>query len=1023
MFFSKFRMNTALTVLVTANLISIIPANTQTIIIENEDVIVPSGSYPSPWTIPSALVVGDSGSATLTIENGAVVSVGNALIVAQEAASSGIVTVSGNGSSLHTSDTQTIGGKGGGRLDILNGGQVTSDASVYVGGNLISKALSPAYANVDGVNSLWESGGHVIVGVMGTGTLNVTNGGVVKSGLSSYLGFNDGTSGTVNVTGSGSSFNSGAELFVGYSDGSTANLVVSDGGHVSSTRGYIGYYEGAKGTVRLTDAGTRWDVNGSDGSLWSGAQGNGTLIVENGAQVTATSYGVIGYLTTGQGLYHITGNNSSLRTDGDLYVGYFGIGVARVEDGAVLETGRHVNIGMGTTGQGTAVISGLGSQWNITGTMNIGAAGSGTLIATEGGYISAGRVTIARDSTATGHLIIGAEEGQAAVAPGNLDTATVAFGNGNGDIVFNHTDLTGNYVFAPAVSGTGKVASYAGITEFHGQSTYSGATVIHGGTLKAGVVNAFSASSDYTVNAAGTLDLNNFSQDVLSLSNAGTVSFGNLPGTILQTENYTGNGSTLILSTILGNDQSLSDKLVINGGRADGSSFVTIINAGGLGAQTVADGIMIIEAINGATTAANAFSLSGRVAAGAFEYSLYQGGNIAAGGNSNDQNWYLRSTIQVVDTDGRPLVTDSGSTTATVIEVPNYRPEVAMVASFAPLALEYGYALLDTLHERIGETYQRPLKSVTKDYYITDQLGRRQSVKVMPQIEDNTEAWFGGAWARLIGNRGLHQPDNFMRRGPNFDYTFAALQVGIDVYAREQSDGTLDKTGIYVAYGQITSNVKGQTGGKAGKVDMDAYTVGGYWTHFSPQGWYTDAVVQGTWYSTDARSVYGQKIKPDGFGILASLEGGYSYKLSNGWVIEPQAQIAYQNISFDKMVDAYGRFSISDTESLRGRLGVRLARSWALEDKENPRKIMTWLRANIWHEFMGDSTTTAYNSNYIYSAAIPSSLGGTWGEIGAGISGQITENIGLFGTASYNRSLDNKGREAWDGRLGATIRW
>jgi autotransporter-associated beta strand protein len=57
----------------------------------------------------------------------------------------------------------------------------------------------------------------------------------------------------------------------------------------------------------------------------------------------------------------------------------------------------------------------------------------------------------------------------------------------------------------------------AGALTVTGAGTYLGATAVTAGTLKAGVVNAFSASSAYTVGGA-TLDLNNFSQSIGSLA-------------------------------------------------------------------------------------------------------------------------------------------------------------------------------------------------------------------------------------------------------------------------------------------------------------------------------------------------------------------------------------------------------------------------------------------------------------------------------------------------------------------------
>jgi len=506
----------------------------------------------------------------------------------------------------------------------------------------------------------------------------------------------------------------------------------------------------------------------------------------------------------------------------------------------------------------------------------------------------------------------------------------------------------------------------------------------------------------------------------------------------LTVNDYVGNGGTIILNTYLDSDGSPSDKLVINGGSATGSTVLRINNTDGLGAMTSDNGIMVVEALGAATTAPGAFQLGHRVAAGAYDYNLYRNGRNGTGQN----NWYLRSSLVVVDPgidiegpDGpvpgidpggneeTGTATNSGSDKA-VIEVPNYRVEVPLMSAVTPVAMEYGYAMLGTLHERVGDTWNAPLAPAYEEKIVRGKDGRQAVVRVpVVRTAADQSPWFSGAWGRLIGDRGFQRNGNFERNGPSYDYTFAGIQTGLDIFAREQADGTLDKLGIYVGYGQIDANVKGAWQGKAGSVDMDAYTVGAYWTHKAAAGWYTDAVVQGTWYQADARSIAGQQLKTDGFGFLASLETGYAFNLGNGFTLEPQAQLVYQNVSFDKVSDAYGRFDLSDGESLRGRLGVRLTKSWNMADEFKPRMLTAWLRANVWHEFMGGSSTTVTDLTGGNPLKFNSSLKGTWGEIGAGVSGQVSENVSLFATAAYNRSLDNKGREAWNGRLGVTVKW
>ncbi|GJG97308.1 hypothetical protein CBA19C6_22485 [Cupriavidus pauculus] len=64
-----------------------------------------------------------------------------------------------------------------------------------------------------------------------------------------------------------------------------------------------------------------------------------------------------------------------------------------------------------------------------------------------------------------------------------------------------------------------------------------------------------------------------------------------------------------------------------------------MVNADGADALTNQNGILVVDATNGGTTAANAFTQSGRAVAGIYEYRQYRG----ARDGSNDQAWYLRS--------------------------------------------------------------------------------------------------------------------------------------------------------------------------------------------------------------------------------------------------------------------------------------------------------------------------------------------------------------------------------------------
>ncbi|MBV7499515.1 autotransporter outer membrane beta-barrel domain-containing protein [Achromobacter sp. ACM05] len=138
---------------------------------------------------------------------------------------------------------------------------------------------------------------------------------------------------------------------------------------------------------------------------------------------------------------------------------------------------------------------------------------------------------------------------------------------------------------------------------------------------------------------------------IKTLTNAGVVRFVS-PGAqsgfkTLTVSDYIG-GGTLVMNTHLGDDTSLTDRLVVDGGTVTGTTGLRVLNAGGAGALTT-QGIRLVQATNGATISGNAFYLDANstgyrpstisLALNGYDYFLVQGGT---GGVASD--WYLTST-------------------------------------------------------------------------------------------------------------------------------------------------------------------------------------------------------------------------------------------------------------------------------------------------------------------------------------------------------------------------------------------
>lgn len=198
--------------------------------------------------------------------------------------------------------------------------------------------------------------------------------------------------------------------------------------------------------------------------------------------------------------------------------------------GTLSSSGSYHNIGWAST-PAWMTVTGAGSAWNAEVTnassgIRIGRNFEGTLTLSEGGALNVSgagnRVILGEyDSTfSLGTLNIGAAAGEAAVAPGVINTAVIEMGRGDdgsgelasGLIVFNHTDTSGAYTFAPTITGTGRMEHLGGTTVLTGTNTYDGGTVISGGKLVLGHMSSLDydsvGSGEITLDG-GTLDLSN----------------------------------------------------------------------------------------------------------------------------------------------------------------------------------------------------------------------------------------------------------------------------------------------------------------------------------------------------------------------------------------------------------------------------------------------------------------------------------------------------------------------------------
>lgn len=485
---------------------------------------------------------------------------------------------------------------------------------------------------------------------------------------------------------------------------------------------------------------------------------------------------------------------------------------------------------------------------------------------------------------------------------------------------------------------------------------------------------------------------------------------------------YASDSGAMLMDTRLADDAAATDALILNGGGATGRTVLDIQNAGGAGALTTGNGIAVVDARSGAGTRAGAFVLAGSLAAGPYEYTLVRGSVDASAPDS----WFLRSNLDcsapgAAELDAckpaapapgptppsgptPPLETPATGATPAAPVVPNYRREMSLYSALPQAATLYGRALLDTLHQRVGEQEQLHGRA---------DLAQREHVN--------------GAWGRLIGQSGEHDggSDGLLgSRGPQFDYRTHAAQLGVDLLRRE-AQGKRDHAGVYGAVGRTTLDVEHLQIRPAGSASMDGYTIGGYWTRYGQDGWYLDGVAQATRFDIKADSSRpGYGIKTRGTAWAGSLEGGKAWRADNGVSIEPQAQIVYQRLRLNDARDRAALLQWDSTDSLAGRIGLRVAKTWehaAATAGAPARQTTLWGRVNLWHEFNGDSTLRASSAQG--PVPLAASLGGQWTELQLGVTAQLGRNTSLYGNVGAQWGLGGDDSHAYEGRVGVRVNW
>ncbi|APF10097.1 fibronectin-binding autotransporter adhesin ShdA [Salmonella enterica] len=488
----------------------------------------------------------------------------------------------------------------------------------------------------------------------------------------------------------------------------------------------------------------------------------------------------------------------------------------------------------------------------------------------------------------------------------------------------------------------------AGKLTLSGANTYSGDTNVQEGTLwlsgdgsigemgRQQAVNVasgatFGGSNGTTVNGKvtneGTLVFGNSEEtgaiftlngDLINMGTMTSGSSSSTPGNTLYVDgNYTGNGGSLYLNTVLGDDDSATDKLVITG---DASGTTDLyINGIGDGAQTT-NGIEVVDV--GGVSTSDAFELKNEVNAGLYTYRLYW--------NESDNDWYLASKAQSDDDDsgGDDTPSDGGDDGGNVTPpddggdggnvtppddggdggdvtppdhggdvAPQYRADIGAYMGNQWMARNLQ---MQTLYDREGSQYRNADGSVWARF----KAGKAESEAVSGNID--------------------------------MDSNYSQFQLGGDILAWGNGQQSVT-VGVMASYINADTDSTGNRGADGSQFtssgNVDGYNLGVYATWFADaqthSGAYVDSWYQYGFYNNSVESGDAGSESYDSTANAVSLETGYRYDiaLSNGNTVSltPQAQVVWQNYSADSVKDNYGtRIDGQDGDSWTTRLGLRV---------------------------------------------------------------------------------------------------
>lgn len=421
---------------------------------------------------------GNGAFGVISLASGGTLTATGGLSIGNSNGGIGLVSVDGQGSLLTLNASTSVGQNGSGTIIVSNYGVINGK-----GLTLASSFGSTGSLLVGGHGTVSSTG--LNIGYQGNASVTITDGGrVASSGTWDFIGQTTGqnVTATVTVLGAGATWSSAGQLFIG--GGGTASMTVGSGATLSVGGGLnLGAASNTSSTLLVFGGGT---FIGSGSFNQIGNYGTASQAVIVSVDGAGTTWRETGQLNVNAGTLAVS-NTASLATVG-LNIGQASAsnGVMKILSGSrVSSTGTADTLTSNAGGVGLLLIDGAGSVFSGTGNFSFG-GGSGSLTLSNGGSMQVGSFGAAYPGT--GSAVVQVLAGSTLTAAGTFD------------------NLGGNGTASMTVDGAGAVFTDAtGMMTVASGSGSGTLTVGHGGSVTFGALSVASAQGGTGVVNIGTL--------------------------------------------------------------------------------------------------------------------------------------------------------------------------------------------------------------------------------------------------------------------------------------------------------------------------------------------------------------------------------------------------------------------------------------------------------------------------------------------------------------------------------------